>query len=220
MAKQLTKLQADVLRLAQSRDLAKMTFREMAEVIGVRHPYSVQQAVNSLMKKGLLMKNKQTGAILASNEGRPSTPLLNIPILGRVSCGPATELAEDYPSNFISVSPSLAHIRRPEITFALIATGDSMSAARIQGKAVEDGDYIIVEKRRWGDALDGEYVVSRFNDMNNLKKLKVDYENGRYILLSESIEEQPPIIIAEEDMGYYAIEGVAVDVVKAVPSLN
>lgn len=218
MTKAPTSLQANILRLAQTRDLSDMTYREMAQVLSVKHPYSVQQAVNTLISKGLLMKNKNTGTVLPAGGNNSRTPLLSIPVLGRVSCGPATELAEDYPSNFISVSPSVARIRKPELTFALVATGDSMSAAHINGKSVDDGDYVIVEKRPWNEAVSGDYVVSRFNDMNNLKKLSIDREHGRVILLSESIEDQPPIIIAAEDIDYYAIEGVAVDVVKRLPT--
>ena len=205
------------MRLAQSRDLSVMTYREMAKIIGVEHPYSIQQSVNRLIHKGLLMKNKNTGTILPAINNKSRAPFLSIPVLGRVSCGPATELAEDYPSNFISVSPSLARIRKPEITFALVATGDSMSAAKINSKTVDEGDYVIVEKKQWGEVSDGDYIVSRFNDMNNLKRLSIDREHKRIILMSESTENQPPIIIASEDIEYYDIEGVAVDVIKGLP---
>lgn len=217
MTKGLTPLQTDIMRLAQTRDLSTMTYREMAKIIDIEHPYSVQQAVNRLINKGLLMKNKNTGTILPTTGNNSRTPLLSIPVLGKVSCGPATELAEDYPSNFVSVSPSIAQIRKPEITFALIAAGDSMSNAHINGKSVDDGDYVIVEKRQWGEASDGDYIVSRFNDMSNLKKIRMDRENNRIILLSESTYDQPPIIIATEDIEHYAIEGVAIDVVKGLP---
>ncbi|MFZ1249728.1 MAG: S24 family peptidase [Candidatus Saccharimonadales bacterium] len=217
MTKELTPLQADILRLAQTRDLSKMTYREMAKAIDIKHPYSVQQAMVRLIDKGLLMKNKKTGTILSTENNGSRTPLLSIPVLGRVSCGPAAELAVDYPSNFVSVSPSVARIRKPEITFALVASGDSMSAANINGKTVDDGDYVIIEKRQWGEASDGDYVVSRFNELNNLKKIRVDRAHNRIVLLSESVEEQPPIIIAAEDIDYYGIEGIAIDVVKGLP---
>lgn len=216
MARTLTTQQQNILQLAQSRDLSGMTYRGIAQILNIKHPYSVQQSINRLIDKGLLMKNKQTGTILPAQNNNSRTPLLSIPVLGRVSCGPATELAEDYPSNFISVSPSIARIRKPELTFALVATGDSMSMAQINGKTIDDGDYVIVEKRPWTDVKDGDYAVSRFNDMSNLKKIRVDKENQRIVLLSESIEDYPPIIIATDDIGYYDLEGVAVDVIKGI----
>lgn len=217
MTKEPTKLQTNILHLAQTRDLSEMTYREIAEYVGANHPYSVQQAVRRLIGKGLLIENKVSGGILAPDADSGTRPLLSIPILGKVSCGPALEMAEDHPSGFVSVSPSVAKIRKPDITYALIAAGGSMSSARINGKAVDDGDYVIVEKRQWGEAHDGDYVISRFNDTNNLKKLQIDESHRRVILLSESQEEHPPIIISEDDMDYYAIEGIAVDVVKGLP---
>lgn len=217
MTKGLTELQQNIFHLAQTRDLSAMTYREIASYVGANHPYSVQQAIERLTDKGMLAKNRVTGALIATGAENSigSKPLLSIPVLGRVSCGPATELAEGSPSGFISLSPSTAKIRKPEATFALIADGDSMSAARINGKSVESGDFIIVEKRDWGAANDGDYVISRYNDANNLKRLQIDKTHRRVVLHSESKEHLPPIVIAEEDMEYYAIEGVAIDVVKS-----
>ena len=217
MSIELTKLQSSILSLAETRDITSMTLREVASIVGTNHPYSVQQARNSLVKKGRLARNRNTGALIVtgsiSNDARP---LLSIPILGRVSCGPATELAQDKPLGFINLSPTTAKIKRPDVTYALIATGNSMDDAQINGKKVEDGDYVIVEKSEWGQADDGSYVISRFDGMNNLKRLRVDHPNSRVILLSESVGEYPPIIIDKQDMDYYAIEGVAIDIVKGV----
>lgn len=52
--------------------------------------------------------------------------------------------------------------------------------------------------------------------MYNLKKIKVDNKNGRFILLSESDIDFPPIIVAKEDAQYFEIEGKAIDVIKAL----
>lgn len=215
----LTKLQTDILLLAQTRDLSSMTYREIAMLVSASHPYSIQQAVTRLIQKGKLVKNLKTGAVIASDTTYGSVgpkPLLNVPVLGRVSCGPALELAYDEPAGFITISPTAARIREPKNTYALIAVGDSMSSARINGKNVEDGDYVIVQKSAWGSATEGDYVISRFNGLNNLKKLRIDGANHRVILISETNDEYPPIIIDAQDMDYYAIEGIAIDIVKGV----
>lgn len=218
MTKGITLLQSKIMQLAETRNLSDLTYREIAGYVGVAHPYSVQQAMNRLIEKGRLMKNKSTGAIMVSSHDNDAgaRPLLNIPVLGGVSCGPATALPEDEPSGFLAISPSAANIRKPSETYALVANGDSMGAARINGKTVDEGDYVIVQKSDWGSANEGDYVVSRFDNMNNLKRLHIDKLNRRVVLLSESLDEYPPIIIDEQDMEYYAIEGVAVDVVKGV----
>lgn len=217
MTMKLTRLQANLLRLAKSNSLSGKTYREIAEIANVGHPYTVQQAINSLIAKDLLTRNQYTGAIEAIDTKKPDIhPLIKIPVMGYVSCGTATALAQEAPSDFITLSRNVARIRKPESTFALIASGESMTRAEIGGKAVEEGDYVIVEKRSWGEASDGEYVVSRFNETNNLKKLSLDPFNRRIILLSESKDSTPPIIISEDDIQYFAIEGVAIDIVKGL----
>ena len=142
--------------------------------------------------------------------------LVQVPIRGRVSCGVATELASDESGSFLPVSPSLIHTKKWDDIFALIATGDSMNDAHVHGSTVDDGDYVIVRKIDGYTPQDGDYVVSRIDDACNLKKLKIDRLNRRVVLLSESTEDYTPIFIAEEDMPYYAIEGIAIDVVKGV----
>lgn len=211
------KLQSNILNLAETRDIKAMTLREIASIVGANHPYSVKQAIDSLVEKGRLVRNQNTGnLVMTGTVVNGERPLIKIPVMGHVSCGPAAELASDNPIGFISLSPTSAVIKKPGVTFALIATGNSMSDARINRKSVEDGDYVIVEKREWGNADDGDYVVSRFDGANNLKKLHIDTQNKRFILLSESKEEYPPIIIDEQDMNYYAIEGIAIDIVKGI----
>lgn len=218
MTKALSPLQSKVLSLAHTRDLAGMTYREIGEKLGGKHPYSVQQAVDGLVRKGYLVRNQKTKKIhLPQLTGEGEKPFLNIPVLGGVSCGPAAESAYDYASGTISVTPSVVKIRRPDLTYALIARGDSMSKATINQKTVESGDYVIVEKASLANVGSGSYVVARFNDLNNLKKLTIDSVNRRFILRSESTTDLPPIIIAEDDMQYFDIEGIAVDVVKGLP---
>lgn len=216
MTKDISPLQNRIVQLAKTQDLSEMTYREMASYVGAKHPYSVQQAIDRLIDLGLLIKNMNTGAIIAVTGDVGAKPLLSIPILGKVSCGPATELPENEPVGYVTVSPSTVDVRKPSDTFALIAAGDSMSEARIKGKSVNAGDYVVVEKRMWSNASEGDYVISRFDNMNNLKRLHIDRPNHRYVLLSESEIEYPPIIIDEQDIEYYAIEGVAIDVIKGI----
>lgn len=218
MKEKLSPLQTKVLALAQTRELAGMTYREIGEKLGGKHPYSIQQAVDGLVRKGYLIKNQKTKQIhlpVLASEGHK--PFLNIPILGGVSCGPAAAMAFDYSAGSVTVTPSVTTIRKPELTYALIAQGDSMTAAHINGKSVSSGDYIIVEKASLANVRSGNYVIARFNDLNNLKKLIIDTQNHRFILLSEADVDLPPIIIAEEDIQFFDIEGIAIDVVKGLP---
>lgn len=211
------KIHQKLLELAQTQDLGTLTYREIGKLLGNEHPYQVQYNITQLLKEGSLLKNKRSGSIyLASNRQGPDN-LVSIPVLGSVSCGVAVEVANNEHGGFISVSPSLINARNPEKLFALRASGDSMNTASIAGNSVMDGDYVIVRQSEWGDAKDGDYVVSLIGDCANLKRLSLDQVNNRIILISESDVDYSPIIIAEEDKDYYRILGVVTGVVKAIP---
>lgn len=219
MKAKLSPLQSRVLALAQTRELSGMTYREIGEKLGGKHPYSIQQAIDGLVRKGYLIKNQKTKKVhLPQIASEGQKPFLNIPILGGVSCGPATEMAYDSPAGSVAVTPSVVSIRKPELTYALVASGESVTKAKINGKSVEHGDYVIVEKASLANVRTSSYVVARFNDLNNLKKLTIDTANQRFILRSEAEIDLPPIIIAEEDMQFFDIEGIAIDVVKGLPA--
>lgn len=216
MAKNTTPLQLSLLRLAQTRDINTLSLRQIGELLGGKHPYVVQLAKKALIREGRLIYNERTKKVSLPGMNYHRGALVQIPILGRVSCGIATEIATGDFHGFLSVSPSLVNTKRWDDIFALIAAGDSMNSAAIHGMSVDDGDYVIVRKAGDYHPVDGDYVVSRFDDAYNLKKLQIDNVNRRVVLLSESTEDYSPIFIAEEDMQYYAIDGVAIDVVKGL----
>ncbi len=207
----------NILDLAQSQDLGLLTYRKIGEMLGGEHPYHIQHNMRQLIKMGLLVENKRSGSIYLARNRAGDENLMTIPILGSVSCGAPTELANDEGKGFISVSPSLINGRHPDKLFALVAKGDSMNRANIGGVSVENNDFVIVRQSDWGEANEGDYVVSIIGDSANLKRFYVDRENRRFVLRSESDIDYPPIIIAEEDMEYYKIRGVATGVVKGLP---
>lgn len=209
-------LQTAILNLAQTRDISKLSLRQLGSLLGDEHPYAVQLAKKALIREGRLIHNERSGQIsLPTNTFNRGT-LIQIPILGRVSCGIATELASEGPHSFLPISPSMVNAKRWDDVFSLVAAGDSMNLAQINGSSVSDGDYVIIRKVDGYTPTEGDYVVSRINDAYNLKRLHIDKANHRIVLLSESTEEYTPIFIAAEDMEYYAIDGVAIDIVKGI----
>ncbi|HEY0965167.1 MAG TPA: S24 family peptidase [Candidatus Saccharimonadales bacterium] len=216
MSKGLTSLQSALLNIAQTRDINKMSLRQIGALLGNEHPYAVQLAKKSLIRDGRFIYNERTKQVSLPSQNFDRGTLVQVPVLGRVSCGIATELATEGPHSFLPVSPSLINTKHWDDIYALIAAGDSMNNAQIHQSSVDDGDYVIVRKMSTYIPQEGDYVVSRFNDAYNLKRLRIDKENHRVVLMSESTEDYTPIFIAEEDMQYYDIEGVAIDVVKAV----
>lgn len=211
------KVQEEILRLAQEKNLGQLTLREIGSYIGVQSPQIVKHHLNQLESKGLLKIDKIKGLIKKTmNEWQSSsghTKLLNIPILGGVSAGPATMFAETNIEGFLKISPTLLApaARNVQRVFALKVVGDSMNRANIAGRKIENGDYVIVDTSQ-KDFKNGDIVLSIIDGMANVKKLNVDHANKQIILLSESSKNFPPIYIHENDN--FMISGKVIQVIK------
>lgn len=208
-------LQSALLDLAKKENLAELSFRKIAEKLGRdEYPQRIKHHLEQLKLKGLIRVDSNKKSFVPSTEFffDHQTNLCAVPILGAVSCGPATAYAEEHIEGFLMVSPRFLPNKRDNL-FALKAVGSSMNRAQIEGKTVEEGDYVIVDKER-RDPENGDYVVSIINGCANLKKFVEDEENNRILLLSESDEDFPPVVIDPEDQYSYAVNGKVVEVIK------
>ncbi|PIZ46781.1 hypothetical protein COY32_02805 [candidate division WWE3 bacterium CG_4_10_14_0_2_um_filter_41_14] len=93
------------------------------------------------------------------------------------------------------------------IIFFLRAVGDSMNIATIDGKVIDDGDFILVKKQ--STANKGNRVVALIGDEATIKR----YEpNGNSVVLEpeSSNEANKPIILFDD----FVIQGIVVNVIK------
>jgi len=207
------KIQQNILELSKTKNLGQMTLREIGELIGEKFPQKIKHHLNQLEKKGFLKIAKHTNTILRTEPGKiAKTSLLSIPILGTADCGPATFYADTNFEGYLKISKDLLPAKKDGL-FAVKARGTSMNLANINGKNIEDDDYIIVD----GSDLIPEtnkYVLSVIDGAANVKKMIM--EDNRIVLMSESYEDFPPIVIhSEDEESYnYVINGRVVDVVK------
>ena len=208
-------IQKRVLDLADLQDLSTRTCYSIAKELGVDHPYKVKFALDQLVKKGLLVRNKKTGQLTKVREGELFSGFLNIPIYGEASCGPPVAFADETIKDFLKVSPSAIKTKKLNKIFALRAVGNSMARANINGQSIDDGDFVLVESKDWSVAYNGDYIVSIIEGMANIKKFFRDETNERVLLMSETFDESPPIIIANEDLENYKIAGKVIEVIKA-----
>lgn len=132
---------------------------------------------------------------------------IKIPLVGAANCGPATIFAEQNIEGYLKVP--LSEVNRRSGIFALRAEGNSMNKARVKGKKIESGDFVIVDYQD-KSAKNGDYVLSIIDGMANIKKLSI--EKGEMKLVSESTEDFKPIYIQSSDN--YAINGKIIDVIK------
>jgi SOS-response transcriptional repressor LexA len=206
--------QDKLLALASTTQINSLTFSEIASRIGVKHRSQAQYYIEKLVGEGQLIRKKTGEIVPAPSEHKPS--LITLPVFGSANCGPATMYATGEISEVIHVSPSLLKRRLRQNAFAVKAKGDSMTAANISGKTLEDGDYAVVEPVTWQNTLDGDYVLSIIDGLGNIKKVAIDSENQRVVLSSESREFREDIIVDAQDIELYSIAGRVVDVVKGI----
>lgn len=137
--------------------------------------------------------------------------LVSIPVRGMADCGPASLYADDDNIGYIHVSSSFLKTNRYKDLYAIIASGESMNQAKIDGKPINDGDYVVVD-RSVSQPNDGDRVVAIVNGLANIKRFF--RERGRIVLVSESSEHFDPIFIHPEDQDEALIAGKVVQVVQ------
>jgi len=71
---------------------------------------------------------------------------MDFPIVGTANCGPATIFAEENFQGFLRVSSKLIGRSKPTGLYAIKADGSSMNRAEVNGKRIEDGDLVIIDK--------------------------------------------------------------------------
>ena len=208
----MNQIQQKLLNIAKLQDIANIRRVDLVEMVNCEYPSQITHHLNQLVKRGdLVRKDGRLVPALATNAG-----LLRIPIMGEADCGEATKYADGRIVDNLALSPSVLKGKLSDKLYALIARGDSMNKAEVNGKTIESGDYIIIEKKSTYTPKDGDIVVSIIGGMANIKRLRRDNAHQRVLLLSESHRQEDfaPIIISEQDD--FIVEGQVVDIIKGV----
>lgn len=202
-------IQKKLLEISKKHDLRKMKLRDIGELIGIDKPHP-QQIKYHMQKIGILDDTSES-----SKKKRGITnKIVSLPIMGTANCGDATMFADDIIDGYLPVSRKLLPSSCiPESLFVVRASGDSMNDADINGKNINDGDYVVIDELDKA-AHDGDYVLSIINGMANVKRYTEDAQNGQIVLESESKSFHHPIFIHSEDIDEYIINGKVVDVIK------
>lgn len=201
-------IQEKLLKELNEKNLSGMTLREIGSLVGEKSAQKIKHHLTQLFKKGFIAYNpvkreiKKTQKI--SKEG-----FVSLPIVGAANCGPATIFAEENITGYLKVSKKL--VPRGGKLFVLRAEGDSMNKANINGKNIENDDFVIVDAEQKSPEP-GQYIVSIIDEMANIKKFVPDPQNKRIVLKSESTNEYLPIFIHEDDK--YEISGRVVGIIK------
>jgi SOS-response transcriptional repressor LexA len=205
-------IQQKLLRLAETYNLGNMPLRDIGKIIGEDHPQLIKHHLEQLEKKELIEWDKERKIIRRRGIGAISNAdFLTVPVLGAANCGPALLYATPNVDEHIKVSKSLLKGRTK--VFAIRAVGYSMNRASIDGKAIDEGDYVIIDPDDH-DVNTNDYVLSIIDEMANIKKIVLDDVHNQIALISESNVNYPPIYIDKSEATKYFLNGKVIQVIK------
>jgi len=182
-------------------------------------PQKIKHHLVQLQKKGFFSIDKSKGFM----EKTPATPawakgllnksaqLFSIPIIGTGNCGPAELFAEQNFRGFLRASSRLIGRSKPTGLYAIKADGSSMNRAEIEGKRIEDGDYLIIDNRQTSPRS-GEIVLAIVDNKATVKRFINDKANHQIVLKADSTFDYDPIYLHPDDD--FFINGKVVGVVK------
>ena len=149
------------------------SYQEMLDLLGVKSKSVVHFWVNKLVQQGIIERD-ETGHL------RITKIAFGIPMVGSVQAGfPSPE--EEALRDVISMDEYL--ITRPESSFLLKVTGDSMI-----GEGIREGDLAIVEKGR--EPKNGDIVIA---EVDGEWTMKYFIRKGKTIVLEAANPKYPPI---------------------------
>ena len=195
----LTARQAEILALIQDfmeRSGFPPTRAEIAAQLGFKSANAAEEHLRALERKGILdILPGASRGIQLKQSGLPGLPLI-----GRVAAG-SPILAEENIKSRHKVDPTLFS---PRADYLLKVKGDSMINIGIM-----DGDLLAVHKT--SEARSGQVVVARIDNEVTVKRLK---RKGTAIELLPENDALPPIVV-DPAVNDFAIEGLAVGVIRA-----
>lgn len=201
MGQALTSKQKKILSIIsdyKNKNGTEPTLEEVRKTLAYSNTSSVQRHTDALKKKGYLRDVR--GLEITSDAQK-----VQVPLVGNVACG-APLLAIENIEAYILVDKNTVR-NTPNDYFFLRAIGDSMNKTNIQGKTIEDGDYVLVKTQN--SAEYGNRVVALIGDEATIKKY-MPSDNSVVLHPESSNPANKPIIMLED----FAIQGVVVDVVK------
>jgi SOS regulatory protein LexA len=185
----------------------------------LNYPSSAYYHVKKLQEEGYLERESNKPRSIGIYADRTvKTPFMKktgmdsvrVPVLGGANAGPATLFAEENIAGYLKISRS--KLNRKDGVFALRVEGDSMNLAEIDGKNLEEGDFVLIDSE-YRTPKNGDYVLSIIDGAANLKKFERDAKTGDVKLVSESSNlKHKPIYISSEDD--FMINGRIISVIK------
>lgn len=186
------------------------TIREIKEEAGnlglkLKSIRSFFNYLNELEEKGYIQRTSEDRGIKL--KGITQDTFVDIPILGMANAGTALAYADQYIEGYLKVSKSIV---RDKNVFAVQISGTSMNKAKVNNKTINDGDFVLVEKRETYDYNDKVLVI-----IDGLATVKIyrKFDDDNIVLAPDSTDKKhKPIFLTSEDN--FVIDGKVIEVLK------
>jgi SOS-response transcriptional repressor LexA len=204
-------IQEKLLKIIEEQNVGSLTLRAIGEKIQIKNqPQKIKHHLSQLERKGFIIVDRTNNSIKrAFNKSDSNNLFYSIPLLGSANCGPATLYADENIEGYLKISKKL--LPRQKGIFAIRASGNSLNRASIKNKTIESGDYVIIDSQQISPR-DEDYVLAIIDQMATIKKFRLDNENNRIVLVSESSQLIHPIFVHPDDN--FLINGKVIDVIK------
>lgn len=220
-------IQQALLELSKTENLARLSLREMAAAIGMpkESPQRIKHHLLQLQKKGFISIDRARGMMERTAMGpgwatgllKKAARLFSIPVIGTTNAGPASVFAEQNFQGILRVSSRLVGRPQPTGLYALKVDGSSMNRAIIDGKRIEDGDYVIIDSEDKNPST-GDVVLALIDNKATIKRLVDDRANGQIVLKADSSFDYEPIYLHPDDD--FVISGKVIEVVKKARNIK
>jgi len=174
MDSKLTNKQDKVLRVIRDFYLENgkaPSLSELQGMLSITTKRGVVSHLEALEKKGFIIRTSEPRGIHIVDETESDMIyeyLVGIPILGYANAGTPLVLAEEQNLGILQLDRSL--VGRKEGLFALIVKGDSMNMRKIEGKKIEEGHYVVVQKD--AEYENGDAVLTIVDGSATVKNIK------------------------------------------------
>lgn len=154
--------------------------------------------LNNLEEAGLIRRNPETKVVEILDKTKMM--FIDVPIYGSANCGIASIIAEQYRQGTLKVSKNIIGRKNGNEIFAIQASCKSMNKYKLNGNAIKDGSFVLV---------DGSYkpilgekdvpVLAVIDGLATIKLLRY-MDEGRIGLFPCSTEKEfSPIFLTSSD---------------------
>ncbi len=174
MDERLTGRQEEVLKIIRDFFLDYSyapSLTELQSMLKINTKRGVVSHLEALEKKGYIIRTSEPRGIQVVNDSDEEEVyeyLVGIPILGYANAGTPMVLAQEQNMGILQVDKTL--IGNKKDLFGLIIKGDSMNMRNIDGKNLEEGHYLVVQKNAQYE--DGDVVVAIVDGCATVKNIK------------------------------------------------